>query len=252
MFLFSFILLLNINLNFGLECLTNCTIGPLSFGQPFRIPYGECSQRISKNLCSISLKFNYQQQTYVAQFGTYPISNDYIYITNGPYLSYTIDYTCSDESDCVISYAEFLYDEMVSRNYNAERIYGQIALYIENPSRDEPLRCYDMKNEIITCLPDEICSLEYNQNENQIQARGCVTSDLVRIAFYDSGSFAYFDIHCDKDLCNDILTYSYIQTIFVNNDLTDHYGRKLLTVSASQRISFSYLFVYLFVLNKFF
>ena len=248
MFLLGLILLLNTHFSFALECLTNCTVGPFSFSQPFYIPYGQCLQRVSKNYCSISLKFNYKEQTYVAHFETYPITNDFIYVTSGPYLSYTIDYTCSNDASCAASYAEDLYDEMVSRNSDAARIYGQIALYIENSAREQPLRCYDLNNEIVTCLPDEMCSLEYNQNDNRIQSRGCVMSDVARIAFYDSGTFAYFDVHCEKDLCNDMLTFSQIQTIFTNNDLTDSNGRKRSNSAFRQQITFSFSFL-IFLIN---
>ena len=228
MLVFVFLLLLIANLGHALQCIGSCSVGMLPFIQPFSIPDGQCQQRIPASSCSVSLALTYHDQMYNVEFNVIPLPYDFIYITSGPYLSYTIQYQCSKETNCVISYVQNRLNEMIDRAYNATQIYAQLAPYLEDPSETTgSLQCYDMNNQIVTCSSNEICTLDYDQRSNKIRSRGCTSENKGRVSVYDGKSYTSFEIDCARNLCNDITTYTQIKNILADNGLTDANGRRI-------------------------
>jgi hypothetical protein len=215
-------------------------MGNFPFSEPFLIPDGQCQQRTSRSSCSVSLDLAYQDRTYTVEFDNIFTPHDFIYITSGPYLSYSIHYQCSKETNCVISYIQNRVTEMTDRAYNAAEIYAQLAPLIENPSPGDPLQCYNTNNQIKTCLPNEICTLDYDQRSNRIRSRGCQSENIARVSVYDGGSYTSLEIDCARNLCNDIGTYTQVKTILANNGLTDANGRR---IAAGTKETASYFLV---------
>ncbi|CAF3314716.1 unnamed protein product [Rotaria sp. Silwood2] len=227
MFALLLILLLMADIGYGLQCITNCSLGRYQFGQIFNIPDGQCQQRISGSVCSIDITFDYHENWYYVSFDTLMVSADYFYISSIPYLSYSIKYQCSKGTDCVLSYAQNRINEMISRNYNAQTIYGQLAPIIENSSRNGSIQCYNMKNEIVICTSKQSCSVDYDQREHRVVSRGCSENNGPTVFVYDGEGHATFDVECNRDLCNTDETLSKIKIVFNNNGLTDGNGRRI-------------------------
>jgi hypothetical protein len=116
---------------------------------------------------------------------------------------------------------------MIGRAYDAGRIYGQIAPFIENPSRNGSIQCYNDKNEIVICSSNEICTFDYDQRAVKFRSRVCEKNGSPVVSIYDGGSYSSFGISCDRSLCNDDATFAQIKTILTNNGLTDSNGRRV-------------------------
>ncbi|CAF4144027.1 unnamed protein product, partial [Rotaria sordida] len=185
MFVLLLILLLTPNIGYALQCITNCSLGAYLFSQKFNIPDGKCQQRVSKSVCSILMTFDYHTNLYYVTFSSLIESVDYFIISSLPYLSYSINYQCSKQTDCVLQYGTNRIDEMVGRAYNARDIYGQLAPIIGNSLKNTSIQCYNMKNEIVICSSDEICSIDFDQLENRIISRDCKQSYGPRVYVYD-------------------------------------------------------------------
>ncbi|CAF1347933.1 unnamed protein product [Adineta steineri] len=246
------ILLLSIDVAHTLQCITNCSIGNFRFGEPISIPDGQCQQRKSKSDCTMSLQFRYDQYTYNAQFDTIVLPADFIYITSGPYLSYSINYECSKQTDCVLTYAQNRINEMTRRTYDANRIYGELAPFIHNSTRKGPIQCYNMRNEIIECLASEGCFLDYDQRAKKVRSRECKTYGTPTVSMYDGKSYSSFDVSCNRNLCNDDETFEQIKTIFVNNGLTDDNGRRIAAGTKEMASIFLILLPFISIIVSYF
>ncbi|CAF1196935.1 unnamed protein product [Adineta steineri] len=246
------ILLLSIDVAHTLQCITNCSIGNFRFGEPISIPDGRCQQRKSKSDCTMSLKFLYHQHMYNADFDTILLPSDFIHISSGSYLFYTISYECSKQTDCVLTYAQNRIDEMTRRSYDANRIYGQLAPFIQNSTRQGSIQCYNTRNQIIECSASESCSLDYDQRAKKVRSRGCSSDKDPTVSMYDGKSYSSFDVSCNRNLCNDDATFEQVKTIFVNNGLTDDNGRRIAAGTKEMASIFLILLPFISIIVSYF
>jgi hypothetical protein len=227
MFALLFVSLLFVSTGHALQCMFNCSVGG-RFGEPFLIPDGRCQQRASSSKCSAELKFQYDTRTYSVIFDKLSLSYDYIYITSGPYLSYSIDYVCSKNTDCPANYAENRIDEMVAREYDARRIYGQLAPLIGSPSQNGSIQCYDMSNRAVICSPGQHCTLNLDTKKKKMKSRGCTSEDGgARVYLFDGDLSPSLHVECTLNLCNGDATLDQIKSILAENGLTDANGRRI-------------------------
>lgn len=227
MFSFLLILFIAVNTSHSLQCITNCSLSGFRFGEMFRIPDGQCQQRAAASECYANVEFNYYLRKYEVVFSLRGTSRDFIYINSHFRLTYDISYLCSKETSCVISYINNRISEMVARDYNAGRIYEEIAPYIENPLQNGSVQCYDMRNNIITCPSGAICSLDYDPKGRRTRSRGCETNHGGLVSVFDGITYTSLHIYCVRNLCNTDATLDKIKTILINNGLTDSDGRRI-------------------------
>lgn len=223
-----------------LQCIANCTIDGLKFGDSFSFPGGECQQRIFGSDCTIRINFNYHERQYTVELGRNRSSADFIYINSLPYLSYSINHYCSDRTECVFDNIQKKINKMVRRSYNAKDVYEQLAPLIENSSRSHNIECYTMDGEVIQCAHNQICGLSYNQREQEIRARGCHFGHEARVFVYDAEYYSALHIDCTRNLCNDEETLTKIKSILAQNGLTDDKGRRI-AAGTKEMVSFPLL-----------
>ncbi|CAF1287401.1 unnamed protein product [Rotaria sordida] len=94
-----------------------------------------------------------------------------------------------------------------------------------------------MKNEIVICSSNQICSLDFDQRGNKARSRGCVENSGARVSVYDGGSYSSFDIECNRHLCNSDEIFRQIKTILIDYRLTDANGRRI-AAGTKQMISY--------------
>jgi hypothetical protein len=199
------------------------------------------------------MKFQYDRKTYSIGFEKSGyFSYDYIYITSGPYLSYEIDYGCSKSTHCPAAYAQKRIDEMVARNYDASRVYGELAPLIENPSRNDSIQCYDLQNNVITCSPSQICSLEFDTRKKKMKSRGCKEDIGARVFLFDGELSPSIHVECHRNLCNADTTLAQIKTILAQNGLTDADGRCIAAGTKEMASSLSVILAFIFALIIYF
>src|ERR1700727_1355894 len=87
-------------------------------------------------------------------------------------------------NDCILSYIKNKVNEMIRRTYDAKRIYEQLAPFIENPSPNKSIQCYDNWDNVISCLPDRICSINYDQNQNKVIPCGITMHHIPEVFMY--------------------------------------------------------------------
>jgi len=180
-------------------------------------------------------------------------SYDYIYITSGPYLSYEINYGCSQSTDCAAVYAQKRIDEMVARRYDAGRIYEELAQVIDNPSRNGSIQCYDLKNNVVTCSPRQICSLEFNTKTKKMKSRDCKDeTDGAKVFLFDGEVGPSINIECNRNLCNTDATITQIKNILAENGLTDADGRRIAAGTKEMASSLSVALAFIFALVYYF
>ncbi|CAF1591977.1 unnamed protein product [Rotaria sp. Silwood1] len=126
---------------------------------------------------------------------------------------------------------------MVGRNYNAQRIYQQIAPLIENPFRNGSIQCYDEKNQIGLCSSNQVCAFIFDQKGNKVKSRGCALNTQGKVSVYDGDSYTQFDIECNRPLCNTDETFQQIKTILIEHRLIDVNGRRI-AAGTKQMISY--------------
>ncbi|CAF3973604.1 unnamed protein product [Adineta steineri] len=220
-----FVSLLFLNTGYALECMTNCEINS-RFGTPLRIPEGQCQERTSSSSCSVRLSFAYDRQFYTARFGAFGAPYDLIFITSTPALSYDLQFSCSENIECPVVYAQNKVDEMVARHYNATRISEQLELLINNPSRNGSIECHDLRNNVMTCSSSELCSSSIDTKKKQIQSRRCDSDDgTARVTIFDDDLSPRVDVKCRRNLCDGDTTFNQIKNILAKHGLTDANGR---------------------------
>ncbi|CAF1544723.1 unnamed protein product [Didymodactylos carnosus] len=224
MFALFFVSLLFLNTGHALECWSDCETGG-RFGTPLHIPEGQCQQRTSASNCSVHLSFKYHQQYYAAKFGIFPGSPyDLIFISSD--LAYDMLFSCSEDTECPVVYAQSKIDEMVARNYSTTRIYEPLELLIDNPSRNGSIQCHDLRNNVITCSSSELCSSSFDTKKQQIISRQCENDDGgVRVTVFDDDLSPRIDVRCRRNLCDGDMTFNQIKSILAENGLTDANGR---------------------------
>lgn len=237
----------------NIQCISNCTINDIKFGEKFSLPDGQCPERVSESDCTVRVNFNYHDRRYSVELGKQRSTADFIYISSKPHLSYTINHYCSNQSDCVFKDLQQKIDRMVSRAYNSDQIYEQLSPLIKGSLREGPLKCYNIKDEVVECSEKEICGLSYDQDKKKIRARGCDVGDEARVFIYDADYFSALHVDCDRDLCNDETTLTSIKDLLVKNGLTDADGRRIVSNGIQQFISFSLIgFTFLLTTVSFF
>ena len=252
------VLLLITTVTHGLECIANCTLGNFEFDQSFRISDGQCQERVSTSRCIANLIVNYSNRTYSVQLTSYSMfsSFDSISITSNDHLIYKINYECDTENDCAVSYVQHRINEMIVRNYDSERIYSQIAPYIQGSSEGERLDCYKDNSEIIRCPPGDTCVVEYTTIDNKVQPYGCNLDNrnTGRVLYQDSGTFAGFRISCPRDFCNNMTLATAIKEIFIDQALIDSQGRRITAgmkeTASFSLVTFALIFVMIFLFKK--
>ncbi|CAF1012718.1 unnamed protein product [Rotaria sordida] len=137
---------------------------------------------------------------------------------------------------------------MVDRNYNARIIYGQLAPIIENPFRNGSIQCYNMKNEIVTCSSDQMCSIVYDQREDIVRSRDCEENYKPGVYVFDGEHHSTFDIECNRNLCNTDETLSQVKNIFNNHGLTDANGRRIADGNKKMVSSFLMTLAMIFII----
>lgn len=211
-----------------LQCISNCTISDIKFDEKFSLPDDRCPQRASETECTVRVNFNYHDQTYSVELGKQRSTADFIYISSKPHLSYTINHYCSDQTDCVLKDLQNKIDGMVSKSYNADGVYEELSLLVQDSSREGPLKCYNMKDEEVECSDKEICGLSYDQQAKTIRAKGCDVGNEARVFIYDSKDYSALHIDCNRDLCNDEKTLTSVKDLLIKNGLTDADGRRIV------------------------
>ncbi|UJR17044.1 hypothetical protein I4U23_003942 [Adineta vaga] len=141
---------------------------------------------------------------------------------------------------------------MVSRNYNATRIYGALAKYIENPLRNGSIQCYDAQNNIITCYSNESCSLRFDTKNKKVTSRGCDGSLTIqpRVFLFDGDVSPALNIGCNKDLCNNDETINQVTNILYENGVTDANARRI--AAGTKDIASVLLVTITFIFSSFF
>ena len=255
MHLFVLVLLFTAKIVFGtnIQCISNCTINDIKFDEKFSLPDGQCPERVSESDCTVRVNFNYHDRRYSVELGKQRSTADFIYISSKPHLSYTINHYCSNDTDCVFKDLQKKIDRMVSRSYKSDEIYEQLLPLIKDSSREGPLKCYNIKDEIVECSEKEICGLSYDQKEKQIRARGCDVGDEPRVFIYDADYFTALHVDCNRDLCNDETTLTSIKNLLAKNGLTDADGRHIVSNGIQQLISFPLItFTFVWIILSFF
>ncbi|CAF4299226.1 unnamed protein product [Adineta steineri] len=124
-------------------CLFNCTASG-SIGKPLSIPTS-CQQRGRAKNCQAEIIFYYNDQTYVVKFSRSPVSHYYrsLHIIPNSVLSYTAEYSCSDNDNCAIDFASKKVLDLSNRTYNIGSVTDQLSnLLVElRPPSDPELRC---------------------------------------------------------------------------------------------------------------
>ena len=212
--------------SFGLSCITNCSIEKIPFDQELRIPDGQCQQRDLLPSCNIDVRLNYETRTYNVSFPDTTAPRDTISISSKGALIYNIARQCSDDTDCILTETRKEIRALTRRSYNATAIYEQIASVITSAAPiTNPIRCFNMSNGTETCASRQICGVEYNQLEQSIRSRGCTSNDVIQVFVYDSPTYTWFIINCNRDFCNGDETYDQIKSILIKNNLVDANGR---------------------------
>ncbi|CAF3199314.1 unnamed protein product [Rotaria socialis] len=252
MFALFFVYLLFLNTGYALECMSNCEFNS-PFGTPLRIPDDQCQQHTSSSSCSVRLSFKYDRQYYTARFGIFGSPYDIIYITSGPYLSYDIVFSCSEDTECPVVYAQRKIDEMVARHYNVTRIYGQLALLIDNSSRNGSIQCHDLRNNVITCSPSQLCSSDFDTKRKQIKSRLCDFDDgIARVSVFDDDLSSNIYVKCRRSLCDGDTTFNQIKNILAENGLTDANGGLVAAGKKEMSSSVSVTLAFIFALVSYF
>jgi hypothetical protein len=212
----------------AIQCITNCTVDGLKFGDSFNFPGARCQQRIFGSNCTVLINFNYHERQYTVELGKNLSSADLIYITPSlPYLSYKINHYCSDRTKCVFKNIQKKIDKMVRRSYNATDIYAQLEPLIQGSSQNDPIECYNNKTKIVQCAHNQICGLSYDQQKQEIRARGCHSAHGPRVFVYDAEYYSALHIDCTRNLCNDEETLTKVKSILAKNGLTDANARRI-------------------------
>jgi hypothetical protein len=180
-------------------------------------------------------------------------SYDYVYITSGPYFSYEINYGCSQSTDCAAVYSQKRIDEMVARRYDAGRVYEELAPFINNPLWNGSIQCYDLNNNVITCSPRQVCSLEFNTKTKKTKSRGCTDeADGAIVWLFDGEVGPSINLECNRNLCNTDATLTQIKNILAENGLTDADGRRIAAGTKEMASSLSVALASIFALVYYF
>ena len=222
-----FILLVTAHAGLGLQCITNCSLKGIPFGEALRIRAAQCQQRVTQSICTVDIALDFEKLQYSAIFGGSPKDAETIYISAYIPLDYDFSQQCSTETDCVIRDAQKRIDDLTRRAYNATAIYREIAPLIASPVAANPMKCFDANINVITCASGEICSNIYDPIASRVRSRGCVIGSYARVYVFDSPTYASFDVECTSVLCNGEVGYKKIKDILFKNKLVDANGRIL-------------------------
>ena len=114
---------------------------------------------------------------------------------------------------------------MANRPYNSLRVSQDLAPFLNEvrPSGSF-LHCYDGE----ACLNDGLCQIDHDTKSNSQRTRGCQKqqfSSSPKVSVYDSGTYASFDIECNRTACNSLDTVVKGKEILAGYNLTDANGR---------------------------
>ena len=222
-----FILLVTAHAGLGLQCITNCSLTKIPFGEALRVRAAQCQQRVTRSTCTVDITLKFDTKQYSATFGESPDDAEKIYISPGLPLDYDFSVQCLTETDCVMRDAQKRIDALVRRFYSAAAVYEEIAPLITDPLVVDRVKCFNAKSDLVTCASGEMCITEYDQIARQVRSRGCAIGSSARVYVYDSPTYASFTIVCKRDLCNGDTTYNRVKDILNRNSLVHANGRIL-------------------------
>ena len=217
------ILLAAAEVTWGLECIVDCSLRAVPFGEEIRIRAAQCPRRVTAPTCTIDVTVNFDRMQYTANFAPVSKDSESIFISLNQPLDYSVTRQCSTDNDCAIRGAQSRVSELTGRPYNATALYGEIAPFIRSPLARDPIKCFDANSTAITCALGQICSIKYDPIARRVRSRGCVFGAPI-VSVYGSPTDASFDINCKSELCNNEETYEQIKRILNRNDLVDANG----------------------------
>ena len=232
-----FILLVTVHAGAGLQCITDCRLTGIPFGEELRIRASQCQKRVELPFCTVDITLDFDTRQYSAIFGVGAILRESIFISAAIPLNYDFTQQCSTDADCVARDAQKRIDDMIGRSYNATALYGEIGPLITSPSTGDQIQCFDAGSKVVTCAPGELCRFEYDTIGGRVTSRGCVFTDIARVSVFDSPTNAFFDINCKRDSCNGDETYDRIKDILYKNNLVRANGRILDSAGTRSAIS---------------
>ena len=218
------IFLLAADATWSLECITNCSLKAVPFGEDLRIRTNACQQRVTLLACTFDITLDFETKQYSVFLGGPPGESEAISMSSFLPLHYDVSRQCSTDTDCVIRDAQNKIDEVTRRPYDATALYEEIETIITSPLAEDPITCFDDAGSVATCEFGQICTIDYDAIAQRIRSRGCLFR-FPEVYVYDSPTDASFDVHCNSDLCNTLETYEKIKGILNKNNLVDANGR---------------------------
>ncbi|CAF1182085.1 unnamed protein product [Adineta steineri] len=190
---------------------------------PLSIPTS-CQQRGRAKNCQAEIIFYYNDQTYVVKFSRSPVSHYYrsLHIIPSSVLSYTAEYSCSDNDNCAIDFASKKVLDLSNRTYNIGSVTYQLSnLLLEHrPPSDPELRCYNNEE----CVKG-VCQTLYNIRTSTMSGNGCLKNTTAQVLVLDGSFDPSLTIVCNRTRCNSPETYNKVKEILFRHNLTDINGQ---------------------------
>ncbi|CAF1287145.1 unnamed protein product [Rotaria magnacalcarata] len=123
---------------------------------------------------------------------------------------YDIHHGCTDRNDCAQDFARATITEMIKRKINYLSIISELRPLVSADSQSQNttnLVCFDSKETASQCatatnLGSCVISDKLIENEIIYYCNNDIHAKLGYLNISDSGSYATFDIHCNRPLCN--------------------------------------------------
>jgi hypothetical protein len=221
----------------ALQCLTNCS-HTFTFDTPFTVP-SKCNQLASAGKCRVDITFWYYLQEYVVSFQA--VSSNTIISTDNQrstmieikqnisyFFYYGISHTCNDRDYCSQEFTPAAVREIIDRQINYVSIVNELrplVLAAIQPTNNTNLDCFDSNGNVQQCATETnhiTCVISDKLIENEIN-RSCTNDIHVKLGYLnisDSGSYAEFNINCNRPLCNGQSTLKAVKDIMFKYDVT--------------------------------
>jgi hypothetical protein len=222
----------------------------------------------SAGKCRVEFTFWYYLQEYVVAFTAEP--SDTIISTDNQrhsmfevrqnmsyYFKYDIHHVCKDRNDCAQDFARTTITEMLTRQINYLSIITEVRPLVlidpQSPNTTD-LACFDAKENVGQCaVPTKggSCVISDNLLENGITSycKNDTRTSLAYLNITDTGSYATFDVHCDRPLCNGQTTLKAAKDILFKYGLTKTPEGRLNNGSQFIKISIWLIVSLLIILN---
>ena len=256
------IFLIYINsLSYALQCTTNCTF-PLNLNGTLEIP-AHCIEKTSADSCEFQIsstgyypyEYFYERLSLSSSNGSY---GDSAYVITSLSkdgsisLSYYASYQCKNKDDCARDLMKNKTLDFVKRlpfNYRAIQS-DLLPLLTSNFSiGNDDVACFDSKENVRQCgianKPGACVASQqlrgrkktsHSCNNEQSEYFGNEQS----VNIFDYGSFAMFDIKCNRSLCNGPMTLQAVKEIMFKYNITKTIDGRL---NNGSRLSLSFTFL---------